>query len=197
MNRIARLIGDIDRINELESQYNRLQLTRFDLAALTRRIAAGFEALANEKALKLIVEGETVPIQADEDKISQVVTNLLVNAIKFTPADGTIRIQVLREQDKAVFRIQDTGEGISPDDLGKVFERFFMTDPSRSRKLGGKGIGLSIVKSLVQAHGGEITVDSVLGKGTTFTVHLLLIRKRRAPRYTLFPYWTNSRKVQK
>lgn len=180
VDRIARLISDIDRINEIESHHKPLQLTDFDLAALARRIAANFAGLAQEKGLEVQAEGEALMIRADEDKISQVITNLLANAIKFTPSGGTIQLDVRREGSQALFRINDTGAGIRPEDLDKVFERFYMAEPSRNSELGGKGIGLSIVKSLVQAHNGTITVDSVYGKGTTFTVRLPLTGKSPA-----------------
>lgn len=172
VDRIARLIADIDHINAIESQQSPLKLEQMDLSALARGVAANFEVLALEKQLELTVAGEPLSIQADPDKISQVMTNLVANAIKFTPVGGKISLAVERLGDEALLRIQDNGEGIPPAELDKIFERFYMVEPSRNSRLGGKGIGLSIVKSLVQAHGGSITVESSPGEGTTFLVRL-------------------------
>ena len=170
VNRITRLIGQIDQINEIESHTYSLVQTDFDLTGLSRQVVTTFEALANSKQVKMDIAGKPVQIHADKDKVSQVITNLLANALKFTPPGGEIIITVNEQNEKAVLRIADTGEGIRQEDLDRIFERFYMSEPSRNSRLGGQGIGLAIVKSIMKAHKGTITVESTYGRGTTFTI---------------------------
>ena len=172
VSRITRLIGEIDRINELESQESQLQKTTFDLTELAQQIVDNFQPMLVENKLNCSVSGNRVFISADRDKIHQVLTNLLANAIKFTPSGGRIDLYVSQSKGTASFRIIDNGQGIPPDEVGQIFERFYMAEPSRNSKLGGQGIGLSIVKGIVNAHQGTISVDSIYGKGTTFTINL-------------------------
>ncbi|WP_434351790.1 sensor histidine kinase [Trichococcus flocculiformis] len=172
ISRITRLIGEIDRINELESQESQLQKTTFDLTELAQQIVDNFQPMLVENKLNCSVSGNRVFISADRDKIHQVLTNLLANAIKFTPSGGRIDLYVSQSKGTTSFRIIDNGQGIPPEEVGQIFERFYMAEPSRNSKLGGQGIGLSIVKGIVNAHQGTISVDSIYGKGTTFTINL-------------------------
>ena len=172
VSRITRLIGEIDRINELESQESQLQKTTFDLTELAQQIVDNFQPMLVENKLNCSASGDRVFISADRDKIHQVLTNLLANAIKFTPSGGRIDLYVSQSKGTTSFRIIDNGQGIPPDEVGQIFERFYMAEPSRNSKLGGQGIGLSIVKGIVNAHQGTISVDSIYGKGTTFTINL-------------------------
>ncbi|HFX3781262.1 MULTISPECIES: cell wall metabolism sensor histidine kinase WalK [Enterococcus] len=94
------------------------------------------------------------------------------NPVKFTPPEGTITLKIRNEKNQALLTIADTGEGIHPKEINRIFERFYMSDLSRNSFLGGQGIGLSIVKSIIKAHNGTITVKSDYGKGSTFTVIL-------------------------
>lgn len=172
VSRITRLIGEIDRINELESQESQLQKTTFNLTELAQQIVDNFQPMLVENKLNCSVSGDRVFISADRDKIHQVLTNLLANAIKFTPSGGRIDLYVSQSKGTTSFRIIDNGQGIPPEEVGQIFERFYMAEPSRNSKLGGQGIGLSIVKGIVNAHQGTISVDSIYGKGTTFTINL-------------------------
>ena len=172
VSRITRLIGEIDRINELESQESQLQKTTFNLTELAQQIVDNFQPMLVENKLNCFVSGDRVFISADRDKIHQVLTNLLANAIKFTPSGGRIDLYVSQSKGTTSFRIIDNGQGIPPEEVGQIFERFYMAEPSRNSKLGGQGIGLSIVKGIVNAHQGTISVDSIYGKGTTFTINL-------------------------
>ena len=172
VSRITRLIGEIDRINELESQESQLQKNTFDLTELAQQIVDNFQPMLVENKLNCSVSGDRVFISADRDKIHQVLTNLLANAIKFTPSGGRIDLSVSQSKGTTSFRIIDNGQGIPPEEVGQIFERFYMAEPSRNSKLGGQGIGLSIVKGIVNAHQGTISVDSIYGKGTTFTINL-------------------------
>ncbi len=172
VNRITRLIGSIDKINEIESNQDMLNKSSFDLYVLAETIFSNFEALFAKKNIHYSLDGGSLFINADKDKISQVITNLLSNAIKFTPSEGKITLKISQEKNQALLSVIDTGEGISPKEINHIFERFYMSDFSRNSLLGGQGIGLSIVKTIIKAHKGTITVKSDYGKGSTFTVIL-------------------------
>lgn len=172
INRMTRLIGNIERLNEMERESLVIQKTKVNVKDLSNQVVANFEALIKENQLSIQVNGESVQVQADRDRISQVFTNLLANAIKFTPEKGRISISIEKNKEYIKWTIQDTGNGISVDELSHIFDRFYMVDPSRNSRLGGQGLGLSIVKSIVHAHQGKISVDSTPEKGTTFIVEL-------------------------
>jgi two-component system sensor histidine kinase BaeS len=121
VNRISRLIGNIDKINEMESNHEKLEFSRFDLQALSKKVATNFTAAAAKKNIILAVTGEPLMITADQDKISQVLTNLLANAIKFTPKQGNIHIETHLEGNRAVLKVSDDGIGIDPEDQEKDF----------------------------------------------------------------------------
>lgn len=172
VNRITRLIGNIDTINEIESYQDVLHKTSFDLYVLSKNISTNFEALFSKKNIHYTLDGDSVFLSADKDKMSQLITNLLSNAVKFTSNDGHITFKICSEKNQVILTVTDTGEGIHPQEIGRIFERFYMSDPSRNAKLGGQGIGLSIVKSIVKAHKGSITAQSKYGVGSVFTVKL-------------------------
>jgi len=111
-------------------------------------------------------------LYADKDKISQVVINLLSNAIKYSEQGDIIAVNAAYEKNETVISIKDTGIGIDEEHLSQIFERFFRVDASRSRVTGGSGIGLTITKAIVEAHGGTIGVDSKVGEGTEFVIRL-------------------------
>ena len=141
---------------------------------LVKRVVANFEYKIEEKKIQFKLIGEEVIIEADQDRIFQVVTNILSNAIKYTSEEDTIMIKLYKEYEYAVCEIEDTGIGIPQEEVAHIFERFYRADKSRNRKTGGAGIGLAIVKSIVEAHNGKIEVDSMLGKGSNFKVYLPL-----------------------
>ncbi len=119
--------------------------------------------------------GERV-LSADPDKLSQAVINLLSNALKFTPAGGQVEVQVASGPEGAEIRVADSGVGIGPEDLPRIFERFYRVDSSRNRATGGVGIGLSIAKAIVEAHGGTISAASQPGRGSEFRIRLPELR---------------------
>jgi two-component system phosphate regulon sensor histidine kinase PhoR len=108
-------------------------------------------------------------ILADPDKLEQILINLLDNAIKFTPVGGTVTIAAADLGDRIRIDVKDTGIGIPPKDIPRIFERFYRVDTARSREMGGTGLGLSIVKHIVQVHGGSVAVESIPGTGSTFS----------------------------
>ncbi len=125
-----------------------------------------------KKNLTFSIVGRPVFAEADKNRFSQVIANLLSNAVKYTPEGGTIEIQVSETDRLATVKVIDTGMGIPEKDLSLIFERFYRTDKSRNRKSGGAGIGLAIVRSIVTAHGGMVTAESVQEKGSCFTVSI-------------------------
>jgi signal transduction histidine kinase len=127
-----------------------------------------FEPRAEQIGVKIALEGETARIDGDPDRLAQVLVNLIDNALRHTPAGGSVTIAVERLDGAAVLTVKDTGVGIPYNDLPHVFERFYVVDRSRARDTAGTGLGLSIVKQIVEAHGGTITADSEFGLGATF-----------------------------
>src|SRR5262249_53520589 len=111
-------------------------------------------------------------IEADRDRLKQVLWNLVENALRYTPPTSPIRLGARRERNRIVVDVRDAGPGIAAEPLPRLFDRFYRIDPARSRATGGSGLGLAIVKHLVQAHGGTVSVSSRLGEGTNFTIRL-------------------------
>ncbi len=152
-----------------------MENSKFDLAELARNTADQMMLLAEEKQIAVEIDTEnSVVIEGDPARLKQAVVNLLDNAIKYTPRGGKIVMRVIAAYPKAILEIRDNGIGIAPDALPHVFERFYRADKARSRELGGAGLGLSIVRSIVQAHGGTVDLESREGTGTTCLVELPL-----------------------
>jgi len=172
ITRIGSLVGEIESLTKLDSDNQKLNKSNIDLSEITYKVLNGFEAMIKEKNLRISVINNCSDISADGEKINRVIINLLSNAIKYTDNGGNIDININETRDFAVFSICDTGIGISSDELPYIFERFYRTDKSRNRKTGGSGLGLSIVKSIVEAHGGKINAESQPNQGSCFKVTL-------------------------
>jgi len=170
--RINRMVGDLEKLAKYESENLVLHKEVFDLYELIQNLIKNFETNFVDKNIVLDLQGEYSPVFADRDKISQVIVNLLSNALKYSPVGETVKIVVGWNEDKVVLKVKDTGIGITPEDLPHIFERFYRADKSRTRETGGSGVGLAIVKAIVDAHGGEMSVISVINEGTEFTVYL-------------------------
>lgn len=170
--RINRMVGDLEKLERAEAETEALSLSDFDLSELVRHIIHSFETDYYKKGISLDFYGETAPVRADRDKISQVLVNLLSNALKYTPEGGSVRAQVKNLRTVAEITVADTGQGIPPEDLPNIFERFYRADKSRNRLTGGSGLGLTIAKATIEAHKGRISVSSELNKGTVFSVFL-------------------------
>lgn len=170
---LQRLVEDLRVLSLVEAGKLPLEKSRFDASELVREIIGLVEAEAIERGLNLqcSIEGP-LPIYADRQRIGQVIHNILANALNFTPEGGTVAIRARRVNSAVEISVSDTGPGIPPEDLPHIFERFWRKEPSRSRSTGGSGLGLSIAKELVEAHGGTIEVQSTVGKGSTFTVKI-------------------------
>ena len=172
VKRLSNLVADLERLAKIEGENLKLNKTQFDLFEMVQVIKNNFSAEAAKKNLSLVLEGETFLIYADKDRMSQVVTNLLSNAIKYTPEHGIVCLKVKLEEKSAFIIVEDTGIGISKEESTLIFERFYRTDKSRNRKTGGAGIGLTIVKSIVSAHNGTISIKSKEDEGSRFIVTL-------------------------
>lgn len=170
ITRISKMVGDLEKLTKYESESLRLEREIFDLSELTDRLVQNFQGQFQSKSLQLVFGGEISMIDADRDKISQVVINLLSNALKYTPEGGRVEVQVDNSNGKAKLIVKDNGIGIPKEDLPYIFERFYRADKSRTRMTGGAGIGLTICKAIVDAHGGTIEVESSNENGTKFIV---------------------------
>ena len=175
LSRLSGLITDLERLESVESGGINLNKEDVELLSLSETILQGFETGIHEKNIDARVSGEEVHICADRGRLSQVIANLLSNALKYTDENGKITISVKRKKDIAELVVEDTGIGISKEDRERVFERFYRTDKSRTRKTGGAGIGLSITKAIVLSHGGTIHCESEPGTGSRFIVTLPVI----------------------
>jgi GAF domain-containing protein len=165
---LVRLVNDILTLQAVTpATIKRLPL---DLASVARAAADGVQAAAEEAGLKLFLHVPPKPVLMEGDplRLTQVFDNLLGNAVKFTHAGGEIHVSVKPGEREARVEVRDTGIGIAPENLGRVFDRFYQVDGSRTRKRGGMGLGLSICRLIVEAHGGRIGVESKLGEGSSF-----------------------------
>lgn len=170
-DRLVNLVQDLLTLSELEERGTELQVEDVDLKQIAGRMLRLFEKRARDKGigLKLSAPGADNSLRADRFKLEQVFINLLDNAVKYTDR-GQVELALGREDGKAVIKVRDTGPGIAPEHLPRLFERFYVVDKGRSRQLGGTGLGLSIVKHIVLLHSGEVAVESTPGAGTTFTI---------------------------
>jgi signal transduction histidine kinase len=144
---------------------------KFDLAELVTTTADQMSLLAEDKNITVVCDSATrVMIEGDQARLKQVIVNLLDNAIKYTPNGGRIKLKIAQENGDAVLDVADDGIGIPAEALPHVFKRFFRVDGSRSREQGGAGLGLSIVKSICDAHGARVEVSSIPGQGSRFRI---------------------------
>lgn len=172
LQRLSGLISDLERLRQVENGNLALKKTDVDLLELSRSVMGTFESQLREKNLNGQVSGETSIVSVDRSRMLQVIANLISNAIKYSNNGGAVRVVVEDTKDKGIIHVEDSGIGIPQEDLKRIFERFYRTDKSRNRRTGGAGIGLTIVKTIVQAHRGTISVESEEGRGSRFTVVL-------------------------
>lgn len=173
--RLGHLVGDLLALARADEGHTLFEQRPLRLDMLATEVVATLEPLARERDLLMTLDHlDPAIVQGDEARLIQVIINLLENALAYTPCPGTITVKVLVEEQQACLTVTDTGIGMTPDQRAHVFERFYRTDAARSRNAGGSGLGLSIVEWIVRAHGGSATVESQVGQGSTFTVHLPL-----------------------
>jgi len=170
--RISKLLSDLEKTTRFEADNLILKKETFDLTALILKITKSFENDIAVKHIHVTQELSTRYLTADKEKIEQVIVNLVSNALKYTPEDGHVDIRTDETSESVLISVDDSGIGISNEDLPFIFERFYRADKSRNRATGGSGIGLAIVKFLAEAHSGAVTVESKPGLGSKFTVTL-------------------------
>jgi two-component system phosphate regulon sensor histidine kinase PhoR len=176
VERLIYIIKDLDMITKLESGTLNLEQDSFDIIELIKNTYDELEIQAQKKDIKLIFNklySEPIIVFADKDKIQQVITNLIINSIKYGTNKGTTEVSLESiTSDKLIVRITDNGEGIQKEHLSRLFERFYRVDQTGSRKQGGSGLGLSIVKHIIDAHNENVYVESKFGIGSEFSFTL-------------------------
>jgi two-component system phosphate regulon sensor histidine kinase PhoR len=167
--RLGRLLDDLLDLSNIELGKIKLRLEPTDLRGALAPALTIIRPSAEGKGVSLVLDlgADLVPVLADQDRLTQILINLLDNAVKFTPSTGSVTVTAANRGEMVEVSVTDTGIGIAAHDLLRVTERFYRVDRARSRELGGTGLGLAIVKHLVQAHGGQLAIESELGKGTT------------------------------
>jgi signal transduction histidine kinase len=176
LEEVLRLNGIVEgllALSRLDAGEAKSEWVRFDLAELAATTADQMSLLAEDKNITVLCEAASAVVEGDRARLKQVIVNLLDNAIKYTPQGGTVRLQISRENGYTLLDVADNGIGIPAEALPHVFKRFFRVDDSRSRDArdgGGAGLGLSIVQSICAAHGAQVEVSSVLGKGSRFRI---------------------------
>ncbi|WP_102264731.1 cell wall metabolism sensor histidine kinase WalK [Mesobacillus jeotgali] len=166
--RMIRLVNDLLQLSKLDSVDYRLSKEWVNFPVFFNRIIDRFEMTKEQNvSFKREITENAIFVEIDEDKITQVLDNIISNAMKYSPEGGTITFKVKELDDQIVASISDEGVGIPKDNLDKIFDRFYRVDKARTRKLGGTGLGLAIAREMVNAHGGKIWAESVEGKGTT------------------------------
>ena len=173
--RMGRLVTELLDLARLESGYLSIHKEEVAVIPTFERITLKFDQVAKEKNINLHFEHtlqEPFNLELDEDRIEQVLTNLIDNALRHTLEEGTVLVRLTKGIQELIVEVSDTGHGIPKEDLQYVFERFYKADKARTRGKSGTGLGLAIAKNIVERHDGKIVVDSEVGVGTTFTIHL-------------------------
>lgn len=176
VERMTRLVGDLLLLARADAGGFPLANSRVELDSIIFEVYRQVEILAKGRVDVILTAVDPVCVLGDADRLKQLILNLASNAIKYTPAGGTVKLRLSHKDDLAIIEVSDTGIGIPTEDIPFIFDRFYRVDKARSRGLGGTGLGLSIVKWIAEVHGGEVTVNSSVGQGTTFIVSLPAIK---------------------
>jgi len=175
VDRLTYIIKDLDLITQLESSTLKLQITSFDIVKLAEEIIEDLEISASKKNIKIIFNkmyDNKILVDADRNRIEQVLTNLITNSINYGAKKGTTEISFESDKENIMVKVNDNGEGINEENMPRLFQRFFRVDVSRSRSQGGSGLGLAIVKHIIDAHNENIYVQSTVGIGSEFSFSL-------------------------
>jgi signal transduction histidine kinase len=171
INSLIRIVDELLTLARFDSKEISLDIRPLYLSSLLTEVVSDMKVLAGQKGIRINLSGEgEISLEADEKQLKKVFVNLLDNAIKYTPSGGAISIGCSHDQSSVKVRISDTGQGIPENELGNIFNRFYRVDKSRSSP--GFGLGLSIAKSLIEAHHGSIEVQSIIDQGTAFIISL-------------------------
>jgi two-component system, OmpR family, sensor histidine kinase BaeS len=170
--RLVRLVNELEKLLAAENPQIKLHKVEIEPTDVLRRMHESFSLSFKQKGVELQVgiPAETTGFWADKDRVIQILTNIVNNALKYTPEGKKVTLSVVESDEMVGFVVEDEGTGIPQEDIPHVFERFYRGDKSRDRKTGGIGIGLSIVKALVDAHNGQIEINSQTNQGTTVTI---------------------------
>lgn len=171
--RMRQLITSLLQLARLDAGQENVRRTNFDLLPVASECLELVKPLAEERGVKIILTAANTPIVGDPEQIHQVITNLVTNAIQYNHPGGEVWVNIFAEKQSAVLQVGDTGIGIAPADLPRIFERFYRAEESRTS--GNAGLGLSICQAIIEAHDGAIEVSSKENAGTTFTVRLPLV----------------------
>lgn len=176
-DRMARLVKDLLQLSRFDINKMQWNIEKFSLSSIVYSLVDKMMLEINSKnqMVDIKVEDDLPEILADRDRIEQVVVNILTNALKYTPNDGSIMIRISKKGKSILFEVEDTGIGIPQRDIGRIFERFYRVDKARSREMGGTGLGLAIAKEIIEYHKGIIYVESQIGKGTTVSVEMPIL----------------------
>ena len=172
--RLLRLIDDLLDLSRIDAGQLRLDLASLDMGAMAQQLGVLFASAAESRGIKLTVEGlaSTTDLWGDSHRLDSALSNLLGNAFKFTPAGGSVTVSVEETPTEVKVTVKDTGPGIAPGDLKRIFERYYQADDDAGHRVGGVGIGLALARNLVELHGGRLEVASELGHGAAFTITL-------------------------
>lgn len=171
IERLIKLVENLRNIAKLEETNLHLNKTKFNISSEVEKVIESFKLSFHKK--EGVIISEIVPnlyVKMDRDKLKQIMYNLIFNAYKFIDNEGLVEVSLKYEKEHLIIEVKDNGTGISEEDLPYIFERFYRSDVSRNKETGGTGIGLTITKAFVQAHGGTIEVKSKLGEGSIFTI---------------------------
>jgi signal transduction histidine kinase len=173
---LSRLVNDLQELAMAEAGQLRIESEPTDLASLVERTVSSVSPRGEKEDVRLVTDlpADLPLVNVDSQRIAQVLFNLLDNALRYTPAGGTITVKARRTDDVVQVDVMDQGPGLDPDELPLIFERFHRSDKARSRSTGGAGLGLAIVRQLVEAHGGEVWAESEASEGATFSFTLPL-----------------------
>lgn len=172
ITRLGQMVSEVDRLVEVQSRPVQLNKTSYDVTEQAAGVARAFESEIQKKGLAVLVEGGACFIWADYSRFGQVLVNLVSNAVKYTPPGGRVVIEAKNTAKGTRLTVQDTGAGIDEADRPYIFDHLYRADTSRTRETGGSGIGLSVAREIVQAHGGSIAVQGAAGGGSCFVVLL-------------------------
>ena len=181
-NRMARLIGDLLSLSRIELNEHRRPDAEVDLVAIVRQVIDGLQTLARDREVevRLSVPADSLKVRGDRDELLRLFENLVENALKYAPAGKRVDITLSPPSEREVrVAVRDYGPDIAPEHLPRLTERFYRVDVTESRAQGGTGLGLALVKHISNRHGGRLTIESTLGQGATFTVHLPALRSWR------------------
>jgi signal transduction histidine kinase len=173
--RLQRLVGDLLFVARLDANGLQLHFGEVQLGEIVREAVESSGALARSREVSLVAEVDSIPlVSGDKERLSQLVGNLISNALKFTPAGGSVVARVFEADGRAVVEISDTGIGIPKGEQSRLFQRFFRSSTATEQAIPGTGLGLVISRAIAEAHGGSISVTSATGEGTTFRVEIPL-----------------------